>query len=139
MHEHQGSEHDSRKIGTGNEAPSSLGTQVATVAVVGVGVLLLEAELLPGLLLGAAAVLAPKLLPNLGNAMRPLMKTAIRAGYATAAKTREVLAEANEQIQDMAAEARAEQAAPETPASPVSHAQARPTDAAPAGPARKRS
>lgn len=44
---------------------------VATVGVVAVGAVVFEATLLPGLVLGAAAVLAPQYAPKLGSALRP--------------------------------------------------------------------
>lgn len=73
------------------------------------GVALIEVELIPGMLIGIAAMLAPRFLPGLGRSLRPVMKTAMRAGYATFEKTKEVIAEAGEQFQDVAAEARHEQ------------------------------
>jgi hypothetical protein len=48
-------------------------------------------------------------MPSLGNVLRPLLKTAVRAGVATVNTTRELAAEAGEQMQDMMAEVRAEQ------------------------------
>ena len=97
-----------------------MSSRIATVAAVAVGVALIEVELIPGMLIGVAAMLAPKFLPGLGKTMRPLMKTAMRAGYAAIEKTKEVLAEASEQFQDVAAEARHEQdvAEAETPRKP---------------------
>ena len=43
----------------------------ATVGVAAVGVVVFEATLLPGLILGAAAALAPQYAPKLGSALRP--------------------------------------------------------------------
>jgi hypothetical protein len=82
---------------------------ITTTVLVGLAVAVLQPELLPGMAIGAAAMLAPKVLPNLGGALRPLVKTAVRAGYATANKAMEMAAEAGEQMQDIIAEARAEQ------------------------------
>ena len=87
---------------------NTLGSRVATVAVIGLGAALIEVDLIPGMLIGAAAVLAPNFLPKLGNAMRPLLKTMMKAGFAFAAKTRESIAEAGEHFQDIMAEAKAE-------------------------------
>lgn len=101
-------EGNSRSIAVPEGAPD-MGAKLATVAAVAVGVALIEVELIPGMLIGVAAMLAPKLLPGLGNSLRPLMKTAMRAGYATFEKTKEMIAEAGEQLQDVAAEARHEQ------------------------------
>lgn len=84
---------------------------MATVAIVGVAVALIEVELIPGMLIGVAAMLAPKLLPRLGNVFRPMVKGAVRAGYALAERTKVTMAEASEQFQDITAEVRAEQPA----------------------------
>ena len=48
---------------------------IATVGAVGVGVLVLEAALLPGVALGVAAMAAPKFFPRLGSALDPLFKS----------------------------------------------------------------
>jgi hypothetical protein len=87
--------------------------KVATVAVIGLGVALIEVELIPGLIIGAAAAFLPNLLPSL----RPAMKSTVRAGYKVAQKTREAFAEASEQVQDMVAEAKMEEAPAEAPVS----------------------
>jgi hypothetical protein len=78
--------------------------KAATIAVVGVGVALISAELIPGMLIGLAAAF----LPGMGKKMRPLLKSTVRAGYSAVQKTRELVAEASEQMQDAVAEARAE-------------------------------
>jgi hypothetical protein len=81
---------------------------VATVVVVAAGAALLEAALLPGLVLGVAAVAAPKYLPKLGAALNPLFKSAVRGTYKLQQKSREMFAEAHEQIHDTLAEVKAE-------------------------------
>lgn len=86
------------------------GTTMTTTLIAGAAVAILAPELLVGMAVGVAAMLAPRVLPVVGTVLRPLMRTAVRAGYATAVATREVVAEAGEQVQDMVAEARAEQA-----------------------------
>ncbi len=80
-----------------------------TSAVTALVVAVVQPELLPGVAIGIAAAMGPKLLTMLGPAVRPVMKTAVRAGYATTKKARELAAEANEQIQDLVAEAKAEE------------------------------
>ena len=66
-------------------------------------------ELLTGMVVGAGIVMAADWLPDLVNGtVRPLMKTAIKAGYAAATMAREMASEASESIQDMVAEVRAE-------------------------------
>jgi hypothetical protein len=66
------------------------------------------------MLLGVAAMLIPDLLPRLGNGIRPLVKEAVRAGYAVTERTKETVAEASEQFQDIVAEVRSEQNQPQT-------------------------
>jgi hypothetical protein len=83
--------------------------KIAMIAVVGVGAAIISAELIPGMLLGLAAAF----LPGIGPKLRPLMKSTIRAGYAAVKKTKEMVAEASEQMQDVVAEARSEHAAQE--------------------------
>ena len=81
---------------------------VATVAVVGVGALVFEAALLPGLCLGVAAMLVPKFLPQIGTALNPLVKSTVRGAYRLGRKTREMVAEAEEHVHDLVAEVNAE-------------------------------
>jgi len=78
--------------------------KAATIVVVGAGVALISAELIPGMLIGVAAAF----LPGIGSKMKPLFKSTVRAGYSAVRKTREMVAEAQEQMNDMVAEARAE-------------------------------
>jgi hypothetical protein len=82
--------------------------KVAIVGTIGVGATLIEASLIPGILIGAAAILAPKYLPGVREKMRPLLKSTIRGAYRLSEKTREAFAEAQEQVQDIMAEARHE-------------------------------
>jgi hypothetical protein len=76
----------------------------ATVGVVAVGAAIFEAALLPGLILGVAAMLAPKCLPRLGTALNPLFKSTVRGAYKLGEKTREMVAEMQEQVHDIVAE-----------------------------------
>jgi hypothetical protein len=84
------------------------GSYIATVALVGLGVALLEVELIPGMLIGVAAMLFPKLVPRLGTVVRPIVKSAVRAGMVVTERARETVAEATEQVQDIVAEVRAQ-------------------------------
>jgi len=68
-------------------------------ALVGVGVALLEPELIPGVLIGAGAMLAPKVLPALRGMVRPMIK-GVKAGYSAAATEPKLAAEAREQVED---------------------------------------
>ena len=81
---------------------------VATVGVVGVGVAMFEAALLPGLALGVAAMLAPKVMPQVGEALSPMFKSTVRGVYKLGRKTKELVHETNEHVQDIVAEVDAE-------------------------------
>ena len=81
---------------------------VATVAVVGIAAAAFEAALLPGIVLGVAAVAVPKFLPRAGAALNPLFRSSVRGVYKMGQKTKEMLAEAHEQVNDIVAEVHAE-------------------------------
>ena len=91
-----------------SEEETKLLTTVATVGVVGVGVAVFEAALLPGLVLGVAAMAAPKLLPRVGTALNPIFKSAVRGVYKIGQKTKEMVHETHEHVQDIVAEVDAE-------------------------------
>jgi len=91
-----------------------------TIGVVAIGAALIEVSLIPGLVIGVAATLAPKVLPRLGTSMQPMIKSAVRGAYKFGRKTRETMAEAQEQVHDIVAEVRAEGGA-DTEAKPASH------------------
>jgi hypothetical protein len=95
------SEHDESHEGGINKT-------VATVVVVAAGAALFEAALLPGLVLGIAAMAAPKYLPKLANSLNPLFKSTVRGTYKFAQKSKEMFAEAREQVHDVVAEVKAE-------------------------------
>jgi hypothetical protein len=82
---------------------------VAAAAGIIVGAALIEIELIPGLLIGAGAILLGKLFPGVGEYVRPAVKGALRAGLAMTHKAREVMAEASEQVHDLMAEVKHEQ------------------------------
>jgi hypothetical protein len=92
----------------------------ATVGIVAVGVALFEVALLPGMAIGVAAMLAPKYVPKMGTALTPMFKSTVRGAYKFGQKTREMVAEAREQVHDIVAEVHAEddaaKAASKTPA-----------------------
>ncbi len=73
-----------------------LNKTVATVVVVAAGAALFEAALLPGLVLGVAAMAAPKYLPKLAGALNPIFKSTVRGTYKFAQKSKEMFAEAHE-------------------------------------------
>ena len=85
--------------------------KAATVGVVAVGALLIEATLLPGIAIGVAAILAPKYLPKLGSRLQPLFASTVRGAYKVGRKARAAVGEAQEHVNDLVAEVHAEEAA----------------------------
>jgi hypothetical protein len=81
---------------------------LATVVVVAAGAALFEAALLPGLVLGVAAMAAPKYLPRLTSSLAPVFKSTVRGTFKLAQKSKEAFAEAHEHVNDIVAEVRAE-------------------------------
>jgi hypothetical protein len=110
-HEANGADHDR----------SDVVATVATVAVVGVGAAIFEAALIPGLVLGVAAMWLPQYFPKMGEAINPLVRSTVRGAYKIGHKTREMVAEAQEQFHDIAAEVHAEK---DVEAEPAKHAAA---------------
>ena len=91
----------------GDDGPSKL----LTVGVVVVGAALFEAAWIPGILLGAAAVVAPKYLPKFGERVQPLFNSTVRGAYKLGRKARSAVGEVREQMSDIAAEVDAEDVA----------------------------
>ncbi len=88
---------------------SKTGSLLTSAAIIGVAALI-EPELLAGMAIGAGIVLASRWFPNLaGDLLRPIAKTALKAGYAAITVARETVAEIVEGVEDTMAEARAEQ------------------------------
>ena len=83
-------------------------SELTAAAVVGVAAVLVEAELLPGILLGVAAMMLPKIFPGITDFARPLVKSSIGLGYKAMVKTQQLVAEASDHAQDMLAEIRSE-------------------------------
>lgn len=66
---------------------------------------------LPGLAIGAGAVLlAPVVIPAIGSALKPLLKTTIKGGILAYEGAKVAVAETREAIEDITAEAKAEAA-----------------------------
>jgi hypothetical protein len=99
------------------EAAGTLSDDVATtaavVAVVAVGAVIFEAALIPGMVLGVAAMLAPKVFPNVDNKLQPAFRATVRGAYRAGRKARHAFAEAQEQVCDVVAEEKAASAAKE--------------------------
>jgi Protein of unknown function (DUF5132) len=94
-------------------------TVAATVGVVAVGAALFEIALLPGIALGVAAMLAPKYVPKVGSALTPMFRSTVRGAYKLGQKTKEMVAEAKEQVHDIVAEVHAEGDAPKAATKPA--------------------
>ena len=92
-------------------------TTAATVGIIFVGAALIETALIPGMVIGAAAVLAPKYASKIGASLQPLFRSAVRGAYKVGRKAREAAAEAQEHVQDIVAEVHAEDGAAEAAAS----------------------
>jgi hypothetical protein len=68
-----------------------------------------KGNILGGLAIGiGASVLAPVVIPVLASVVKPLSKAAIKGGYLLYEKGRETLAEVQEVVEDLVAEANAE-------------------------------
>ena len=93
----------------GKDLISSEASGIATAAAIVVGAALIEIELIPGLVIGAGAVLLGKIFPEISGYARPIFKSFIKAGFSAAHKIRQVLAETNEQVNDLVAEVKSEQ------------------------------
>jgi hypothetical protein len=91
------------------EAPRLLSRSTLTAAgLIGLAAVI-QPELLVGMAVGAGIAMASSWLPDVvGGTLRPVVKTAIKAGYAAASTAREMLSEATEGVQDIVAEARSE-------------------------------
>ena len=95
---------------------SVLISTVATVGVVGIGIALFEAALIPGMIIGVAAAIAPTVAPKLSAGMEPLFRSTVRGAYKLTRRARHAVAEARESVEDIVAEVKSEAA----PASPLS-------------------
>jgi hypothetical protein len=92
---------------------------VAMVGVVGIGVAVLEMALLPGVILGVAAMAAPKFAPKLGAALGPMFKSTVRGLYRISQNTRELVAETHEHVKDIVAEVDAEHSSAKETGAPL--------------------
>src|SRR5215470_5482103 len=114
---------DPGHAGNGHDAVHSetndVVTVAATVGVVAAGVALFEVALLPGMAIGVAAMLAPKYVPKVGAALTPLFRSSVRGVYKLGQKTREMVAEAKEQVHDIVAEVHAEGETPKPASKPA--------------------
>jgi hypothetical protein len=82
------------------------GTAIAVTAV-GIGAVAFEAALLRGVILGVAAMWLPH---DVRQAFAPLAKSTVRGVYRIGQKSKELIADVQEQIQDIIAKVDAENA-----------------------------
>ncbi len=87
-----------------------LTTTVATIGAIGVAAAVFDVALIPGMLIGVAAAYAPKYLPQVGERLEPVFNAAVRGAYKMTRRARNVVAEAQERMHDIAAEVEAEEA-----------------------------
>jgi hypothetical protein len=96
-----------------NATPSNdhhdIGAKAVTVGVVVVGAALFEAALIPGIVLGAAAMLAPKWFPKIEKSLHPIFDTTVRGVYKLGRKAQNAVGEVKEHMSDIAAEVKAEE------------------------------
>lgn len=85
--------------------------KAATVGVVLVGAALFDVALVPGIVLGAAAVVVPKFFPKIGERLQPMFHSTVRGAYKLGRKARSAVGEVQEHMSDIAAEVHAEEAA----------------------------
>jgi hypothetical protein len=121
-HAHENSEQESQSASTkarlsrlaarGKDLVSTDAASVAAAAAIVVGAALIEVELIPGLIIGAGAILLGKLFPEMVHYVRPAIKGAVQAGFFMTQKAREVMAETSEQVHDLVAEVKHEQHQP---------------------------
>ncbi len=72
-------DYNRKSINTGQAKPTGdFVTVAATIGVIAAGVALFEVTLIPGMAIGAAAVLAPKYVPKLRRRLRPLLDSTVR-------------------------------------------------------------
>ncbi len=77
-----------------------------------------------GLAIGLGAlILAPAVIPAVASVLRPIVKATIKSGLILMDKTREVIAETRETIEDLTAEAQAELADERSQVPPVEGAE----------------
>jgi hypothetical protein len=80
-----------------------------TVGAVVLGAAVFEAALIPGIILGAAAMTVPKFLPKLSKSINPICNSAIRGLYKMGRKAKSTVNDMKEHVNDIAAEVKAEE------------------------------
>ncbi len=85
---------DAEPITSSGEDSGQPVATAATIAVVGIGAAVIEAALLPGIVLGVAAAWLPGYFPKIAEALNPLLRSTVRGAYKIGKTTREIVAEA---------------------------------------------
>jgi len=80
-----------------------------TVGIVVIGAAIIEAALVPGIIIGVAAAWAPKYFPKWGERLEPLFHSTVRGAYKLGRKARSTVGEVQERMHDIAAEVNAEE------------------------------
>ena len=101
--------HPHADVKAGNGSDDLIGG-VATVGVICVAAALVEMSLIPGMIIGVGAMLVPRALPHISNAVEPTFRYTVRGAYKLGQKARHAFAEAEEQVRDIVAEANADSA-----------------------------
>ena len=86
-----------------------LTSAVATVGPLGAGVLIFEAALVPGILMGIAAIAVSKRTTDVKYTLYPIVKSTIRSLQSTGQHAKELIAETQERMEDILAEIDADQ------------------------------
>lgn len=89
-------------------------TTATTIGAVAVVAALVDVALIPGIAIGVVAAFAPKFMPKLGERLEPLFNSTVRGAYKLTRRARVAVAEAQERMNDIAAEVDAEAAAEAT-------------------------
>jgi hypothetical protein len=97
-----------RMVYRGREEEYGEVDSLVTAVAIGGAAVALEAELLPGVLIGAGAMLLGRMFPQIGGLVRPVLKTAVRAGYAVTDTARGMVSEASGPFRDVVDEVRSE-------------------------------
>lgn len=86
-----------------------LSSALTTIGPVGAGNIIFEAALVPGILLGVAAIAVTKRATEVKSTLFPIVKSTILSVKITSQHARELIAETQEKMEDLLAEIEAEQ------------------------------
>jgi hypothetical protein len=111
-------QHTATEMADGTDQSGFVRT-AATVGVIAVAAAVVEAALIPGIVVGVVAMLAPRYLPGISAGFQPAMRGTVRSAYKLGRKTKAAVAEAREHMQDIVAEVHAETLGGGTQAAPA--------------------